>query len=529
MDQFLILAIEYLSKDLKKVLDVGEALNSVFKYAWEIVNFKSAYFLIYNPNEKILEYRTYLKSTQSHDQIFNNGIQMLETLKQLNKKRFKTFSNNSLIPLNVGVQPKSQLSTDKSDPEVIEECQLQDINLEIDGEVIGMVRVVLPTCSLNTNMNILKTMLNIGLISISKVNTFIQSITATTEALVQNLSNGVVMFNTNLKVTLANDAVTRFTGLPKEGYDLIELSRLFSDINLMKIVVEALEKNKVITIPRTAVSRFYYELTVLPITNYTKTIEGGAIVLHDITHSVEVDRAKTEFVSLASHQLRTPLSAIRWYAEMLTNYERERLSDDQKKFIEVISKSNLRMIDLVNSLLNVSRLELGTFAVEPIELNLAEAAQIVISDLKPKIEEKKLKLNENYQEGLPNISADPILVRIIIQNLLSNAVKYTPLEGRISLSILAHENDFLIKVTDTGYGIPDSQKAHMFNKLFRAENVKAKDTDGNGLGMYIVKAILDSVNGRVWFDSKENLGTTFYVTMPKTGMKPRAGVKPLET
>jgi len=132
-----------------------------------------------------------------------------------------------------------------------------------------------------------------------------------------------------------------------------------------------------------------------------------------------------------------------------------------------------------------------------------------------------------YAKDLPLISADSKLMRIVFQNLLSNAVKYTPDAGQVSLEIKKQDPDVLIKVSDTGLGIPKNQQAKIFSKLFRADNVQAKDVDGTGLGLYIVKAILDSSGGKVWFESEENKGASFYASLPLSGMSKKKGIKKL--
>lgn len=266
---------------------------------------------------------------------------------------------------------------------------------------------------------------------------------------------------------------------------------------------------------------------------------GGIVVFKDITVETEVDRAKTEFVSLASHQLRTPLSTVSWYAEMLLSGDAGKLGRDQRQYVQEVYQANRRMVELVNALLNVSRLELGTFAVEPITLDLVEQVKTVTGELAHQIEGKKQKLVERYDPDLPKIKADPNLVRIIFQNLVSNAVKYTPDKGTITVAIstakkghdfggkILAKDSYIIEVKDTGFGIPRKQQHLIFTKLFRADNVKEKDTDGTGLGLYIIKSIVDQVGGTIHFVSRENKGTSFFVSIPLAGMPRRVGTKRL--
>jgi signal transduction histidine kinase len=196
--------------------------------------------------------------------------------------------------------------------------------------------------------------------------------------------------------------------------------------------------------------------------------------------------------------------------------------------VDEIYIGNQRMVELVNSLLNVSRLELGTFAVDPEPTDIIKTAQSVLDELKPSITTKKIKINFESAKDMPIIQADPKLIRIVFQNLLSNAVKYTPEKGAITLKISKNTKNLLVEVADTGYGIPLSEQPRIFEKLFRAENVREKDTEGTGLGLYIVKSIVTHSGGKISFKSIENKGTTFYVEIPLSGMKKKKGDKKIE-
>jgi PAS domain S-box-containing protein len=279
---------------------------------------------------------------------------------------------------------------------------------------------------------------------------------------------------------------------------------------------------------------------IAPIVNEKGKVAFFVGIERDVTKEKQIDKAKTEFVSLASHQLRTPLSAINWYVEMLMDGDAGEINKEQKKYLDEIYAGNQRMVTLVNSLLNVSRLELGTFMVEPEEVDIIDLSKSVVGELKPKTIEKKQKIKENYAKKLPKIKADPKLLRIILQNLLSNSAKYTPEKGEIEVEIkplkkgtkvqkkIIKEESIFIKISDNGYGIPQKQQNKIFTKLFRAENITDKDAEGTGLGLYIIKEIVDHSKGMIWFESKEDKGTAFYVVLPLKGMKKKEGTRALE-
>ena len=281
-------------------------------------------------------------------------------------------------------------------------------------------------------------------------------------------------------------------------------------------------------------------ISVSPIMDLSKKVIGVSVITLDITKEKEIDKAKTEFVSLASHQLRTPLSAINWYTEMLLAEDAGPINEEQKKYLNEVAVGNKRMVDLVDSLLNVSRLDLGTFIIEPEKVNVLEMSRSVINELKPQADGKNIKIEESYGDNVGEFSADRKLLRIIIQNLLSNAVKYTPKDGKVGISIkYLKERESLsdktmkgdsltFVVNDSGIGIPINQQDKMFSKLFRADNARESETEGTGLGLYIIKSIVDQSGGEIWFKSEEGKGSTFYVTFSESGMEKRNGLKKLD-
>ncbi|HSX16935.1 MAG TPA: HAMP domain-containing sensor histidine kinase [Patescibacteria group bacterium] len=249
----------------------------------------------------------------------------------------------------------------------------------------------------------------------------------------------------------------------------------------------------------------------------------------------EIDQAKSEFLTLASHQLRTPISAISWFSEMLLNGDAGKLGDTQREYVEQVYGSNQRSAAIVDAIILVSNLQAGTISThaEPIDLG-ALFHRTIQEQLKRLPNVKELHIHEQYDPGLPKIRYDKVLVETIARNLVSNALKYTAKGGEITVALSrapeapeqwGSNGAVRIDVIDSGYGIPKAEQNKIFAKLFRASNIKAKDTDGTGLGLYIVKAILEQVGGHVSFESVENKGSTFSVVLPIDGMLKKEGGK----
>jgi len=233
-----------------------------------------------------------------------------------------------------------------------------------------------------------------------------------------------------------------------------------------------------------------------------------------LEHLREVDRAKTEFVSLASHQLRTPLTSVSWFSEMLLKSEVGPLNPKQKEYLDEVYAQNRRMIDLVDDLLNSSRIDMGMLNIEPRVVEIEKILENVIHEMEPLAREKNINVEKNIAEKLPLVQTDPEMIRVVFQNILSNAVKYTPDRGQIYVKLTSLGTRVLLGVSDSGYGIPKSQQNRVFTKMFRADNIRSKVTDGTGLGLYIAKAVVKELGGKIYFESEEGKGTTFFVELP---------------
>ncbi len=241
-----------------------------------------------------------------------------------------------------------------------------------------------------------------------------------------------------------------------------------------------------------------------------------------------------DFVSLASHELRSPLSIIKWYTEILLDEDAGPLTEDQRKYLSVIESSNQRAIDLVRSLLNVSRLDLGTFRILPEEVLFKSIVDEAVGLLAKEREEKHVEIIQEIKD-VPKIQADKHLLLMVIKNLLSNAIAFSDESGRVTIEVsvvkqgemvgvhTVEEESILITISDQGIGIPEKDVASIFSKMFRASNVGDSHGEGSGLGLYITKSILEHVQGQVWFTSEVGKGSQFFVTLPVQGMQAKEG------
>lgn len=245
---------------------------------------------------------------------------------------------------------------------------------------------------------------------------------------------------------------------------------------------------------------------------------GAIIVFQDVSEERKLDERKSEFVTLASHQLRTPLSTVRWYVELLSD-DRQQLTIEQREYLAEMQRGTDRMLALLTTLLHAAQYEGNGIQPTLSSFDIRSLVREICAENHELAREAHVRCTLNVPKGPLMVLTDPIHLKIVLQNLLSNAVKYTAQsdEKHVSLTVAARGGSVLLRVTDTGIGIPKVDQSRIFERFFRAENVRKIDTDGNGLGLSICKSIMERLGGTITFVSKENNGTTFTVTLPGAG------------
>jgi PAS domain S-box-containing protein len=264
--------------------------------------------------------------------------------------------------------------------------------------------------------------------------------------------------------------------------------------------------------------------SAVPLKSGSGKIIGCIVVFRDITLEREVDRAKNEFVSLASHQLKTPMLGMQWVIERFSKTE-TKMSKKSKEYLNDLHISTVKLSGLVDSLLNVSRIESsGGISVIPEKINLIKFIEEYIEELGPLLAKKSIQLNFKDRPAKLEMITDPKVLRNIIQSLVSNAIEYTPDKGTIDIIVESGDGSYIIlKVKDTGIGIPKDGQAKIFEKFHRAENAKKVKATGTGLGLYIAKTSTEVLGGEIGFESEEGKGTTFNVKLPLESKEKKSG------
>lgn len=237
------------------------------------------------------------------------------------------------------------------------------------------------------------------------------------------------------------------------------------------------------------------------------------VSLVDITRQKEIDMAKTEFVTLASHQLRTPIAATRWNFELLSGMYKER-TPEQEDYFNRVARNIERLAALVNDFLHVSKLELGTFATDSQAINIPEFIHGTLEEVEKTVKEKGLNIKLSFVPDNVSGEFDPRLLRIIVTNLISNAVKYTPTGGTVSVSCEKVKGDYNFIVEDSGIGVPEEEIERLFSRFYRASNAQEQHVEGTGLGLYIAKQAVEKLGGTISVSTALGKGSKFMFRLP---------------
>ncbi len=336
-------------------------------------------------------------------------------------------------------------------------------------------------------------------------------------AIINSLTVGLMVFDGENRLFLSNKKVEEFFGvrneeiLGKKIEEFIQFPLLKNLFFLLgREIKEVLKKELEISF------NLILEISVIPIFIDSNS-KGKLIVLHDISREKMIDKIKSEFITIASHQLRTPLSAIRWTFENLLKEGLGKLTAEQKKIIQEGIISCQRMTQVLNIFLDTARIEEGRYLRKFTFCNIEKIIEEIIKSYQDEIQKKEIKFEfQILNPKLPKVKIDPEPMTLVIQSLLDNAIRYTPEGGIVSMNLKLAEKEIVFSIQDTGIGIKENEKENVFKKFFRGSNALRINPEGNGLNLFIAKNIIEAHGGKIWFESEEKRGTTFYFTLPIT-------------
>jgi signal transduction histidine kinase/CheY-like chemotaxis protein len=380
------------------------------------------------------------------------------------------------------------------------------VPLRLRGRVIGVLGVDNRKAGLsltNKDKDMVMAMADYAAVAIENAQLFQRSELERNklETILTQSENGVIVTDPQDRLLLINRAAMQAFGVDGKlvGKPVVEI---FEDEKLISLLCT---KGKLPHMDEIEVDADrFYSAQRTPIQDV-----GQAVVFHNISHLKELDRIKSEFVTTVSHDLRSPLTAVLGYLELIERAGS--VNEQQGEFIDRAQMSVTQITDLVNDLLELGRVEAGLDMAKE-DTPLTVLARYAIEGLRGSAEAKEITLEVDLQEYAPLVNGDPVRLRQMIGNLLDNAIKYTPEKGVVHLKVEVEGDQVILRISDNGMGIPQADQPYLFDKFFRASNIP-EDLPGTGLGLSIVKSIVDNHGGRIWVDSKLGEGTTFTVVL----------------
>lgn len=343
----------------------------------------------------------------------------------------------------------------------------------------------------------------------------------------QSIGEAVYVTDAERKIIFINQTAADYIGKPQENIIGTHTSEHFTfeignedESDRQMPIQQVLETHKTVTFPNHMFVvkegvRLPITGTAAPIFDDHKAFLGVIVIFQDITEKYALEQMKDRFLSVAAHQLRTPIGSMRWSMELLRNGDFGELPAGAQEAIQELYDNSNRLLALINSLLDVSRIDQGKVNEESVLVDMTEVIQEVVTTLSGEAKQRGMTLTFTMPEKpLPPVRVTRGHMFEAIENLVSNALRYSREGGSVTITVGSQKGKLEIRVADTGIGIPEADQTKIFSKFFRASNAVRSFTDGSGLGLSVVKSYVEENGGTVSFESKENVGTTFIINLP---------------
>ncbi|MFH1781352.1 MAG: ATP-binding protein, partial [Patescibacteria group bacterium] len=337
-------------------------------------------------------------------------------------------------------------------------------------------------------------------------------------AILANFIDPVIFIDKNKYLRIFNPAAQNVFGLKKSDLGK-NIERLVFKTNELKAIItaasqsQAISKQQEIFVEQNGQQKYFKALSA-EVLNDKKEFIGTLKIFYDLTKEKELDKAKSDFISIAAHQLRTPLSAIKWVFELLLRNEAGKIRPEQRHYLKMGHISNERLIIIVNDLLNISKIEERNFKLNLSSCDIKKILVKMEINIDSIIKHKHIKVQYELAANLPALMIDKEKISMVVENVLSNAANYTPEGGKIKISAVAEGGWLVISLADNGIGIPEAEKKKIFSKFFRASNAIGAHPDGSGLGLFIAQSIIKMHQGEMVLESREGIGTKVIIKLP---------------
>jgi len=417
-----------------------------------------------------------------------------------------------------------------------------NIPVVINGQPVGLLNIssTKPGLYKEEEMTILYTIMNQASAAVSRLETILNQEKGKLNSMVESMADGVVMVDTRNRLLVINPGAKDMLGITQANPSIFDvLDTLSSRMDLRTKIEESIKTDKLAVEEQLKIGDKVLRVLISPVKDEANEPLGAVVLFHDITKEKAIEKMRDDFTSMMVHELRSPLTGIRSIANLL---KEDKIKNEQKKyedFIELIVSNSASMLDLVNDLLDVAKLEAGKFQIMRHPTNVADLVKMRIQSYAALAADAKLALESKVEDGIPPVLIDDNKVGQVLNNFLSNAIKFTK-EGKIVVSALTlKKGESLVKkletmnlswpgvkdtvpeadqlvlgVTDTGMGISEEQLSKLFNKFTQLEQTTASEKKGTGLGLVITKGITEAHGGKVGVCSELDKGSTFYCMLP---------------
>lgn len=341
--------------------------------------------------------------------------------------------------------------------------------------------------------------------------------------MVNRLMDGVMTTDRDKKVLLANPAFLQLVGYGGSHASGKMVADLITDETILAAIDDALampddvisESYQEIVLVSEAGDETYVRLQCSPFRSRTGQILGTTTVLHDITAIKEMDRMKSDFVSMVSHEIRSPMNSLMAQLKIILDGLAGDVTEKQREILERASGKVNNLVNLVSELLDLAKIEAGMVGRDLADMDVNELLQEQVDFHYAAADEKDIEIQRNFGENLAQIAADKQGIEEVLTNLITNAIKYSPDGSSIRLTSYEQDENVVVQISDTGYGIPEEDLSEIFTRFYRVKDKNTREIHGTGLGLAIVKSIIEAHNGSIRVESKVEQGTTFTVSLPK--------------
>lgn len=335
--------------------------------------------------------------------------------------------------------------------------------------------------------------------------------------ILQSLEDGIVMLDPQKKVLLMNPPARDILHLYNTSIQVLRKDHFSPAFAPLLQLIREQKPTKQLGQEVCLVeddTTTYIQVDSLPIQSVAGEVVGWVKVLRDVTREKELEEVKSDFISIAAHQLRTPLAALKWFFKIMSEGDAGPVSAKQQDLLHKAYDRNNQVIEIVNNLLNISEIEQGRFPYEFANTDIVALVKKEVEHAQLDADHQQQTVELNVKGDIPLVEIDRQKMHMCIQNLLDNALKYSPPATTVKVSVAVKNNCVFLSVADAGIGIPQEQQKKIFSKFFRGKNAKEFVTSGSGLGLYIVKNVVHKHRGHIWFSSTIGKGTTFYISLP---------------